>query len=63
MSCNKVPFATKELALKEIRQIKFDKQKFSKKRKMSNRHKDREAMYAYYCHTCAAWNLTSKKPW
>ena len=58
MTCYKVGFKTKELALNGIRQIKFDRKKYSKKSKSA---KDGRKMYAYKCNYCLDWHLTTQK--
>jgi hypothetical protein len=62
MRCNKVPFATKALALKDVSQIKFDKKKFSNRVKSAKPKKGNAKLYPYDCPRCDAWHLTSKKP-
>lgn len=57
--CYKVGFRTKELALKNIEQIKFDRKKWSKS--ISNAKSGRK-MHTYKCVYCGEWHLTTQKP-
>ena len=57
--CYKVGFKSKELALNGIKQISFERKKYSKQIKSA---KAGRKMYAYKCVYCYDWHLTTQKP-
>jgi len=62
--CNKVAYSTIEDAEAEIKQIQFDKKKWSKARKSNNSlKKDTMKLRIYRCCYCQHFHLTTQKQW
>ena len=57
--CQKVKYTTKSDAKDAIKQIAFDRRKFSKK---PSKNKGGRKMRVYECHLCGYWHLTTQRP-
>ena len=58
MQCNKISFISKDEAKSSIRQIEFDKLKYSKKNRSA---KAGRKMRVYECKRCGQWHITTTK--
>lgn len=59
MTCQKIPYSTRQEALADAKFIKVQ-QKF-KSKKYGNKKKCGMKLYAYECYFCDKWHLSTKK--
>lgn len=58
MSCSKMTFMSKKLAIAEINLQKAARNRFSRRAGTS---KNNKKIYTYECHRCGLWHLTTQK--
>jgi len=56
--CSKIPYTTKEEALKDAKILRTANKHFNKRSKVK---KDGKKLRPYYCRFCNNWHLTSQK--
>ncbi len=59
MTCQKVPYVSKEEALKDIQIINVNRKWRS--RRLGKNCKSGRKLYAYHCPRCGNWHLTTQR--